>query len=176
MHLIEKDWTTKNGLRAVVIICQERDGTQMHRCGYVGVPKGNVLYGVKYSDHIPALERYSANAVMGQKSPILILTAGVDAPEGQTIRACPETIFDVHGGITYSGTAGSYPVESDLHWFGFDCAHCDDAPITPSRFGFERDGIVRSLKFCVSQCENLAQQIVETTFHSSTVPADPSRA
>jgi hypothetical protein len=39
----------------------------------------------------------------------------------------PAIYFDVHGGITYAN-GGDYPVESDgLWWFGYDCAHWDDA-------------------------------------------------
>lgn len=34
----------------------------------------------------------------------------------------------VHGGITYCGNRGGYPLEnSDLWWLGFDCAHHGDA-------------------------------------------------
>lgn len=51
---------------------------------------------------------------------------------------------DVHGGLTYAseGTE-TYPIPSaDYWWFGFDCAHCDDAPIDKSpmfpSFGQER--------------------------------------
>ena len=34
--------------------------------------------------------------------------------------------IEVHGGLTYSGNNGSYPIESDLYWFGFDCVHLYD--------------------------------------------------
>jgi hypothetical protein len=36
--------------------------------------------------------------------------------------------IDVHGGLTYAGGGenSKYPVESDLWWFGFDCAHWMD--------------------------------------------------
>ena len=38
--------------------------------------------------------------------------------------------FSCHGGLTYSGGGenSSYPISSDLWWFGFDCAHCGDEP------------------------------------------------
>jgi hypothetical protein len=162
MHIIEEDWTTASGLRAVVlIICygERKD----HRCGYVGVPKGHPLHGLDYDQHIPDLERYAATARLGQKSPILALTAGVNAPAGQTIRASLDTIVDVHGGITYAGGGkGKYPVESDLWWFGYDCAHSGDGKIEPDECGFEFEGdIVRDLDYCIRQCESLAHQITE---------------
>ena len=40
----EKEWTTESGLNAVVVM---NDGS---RCGYVGVKKGNPLFGIKYQD------------------------------------------------------------------------------------------------------------------------------
>lgn len=38
--------------------------------------------------------------------------------------------FYCHGGLTYSGGGenSSYPISSDLWWFGFDCSHCEDEP------------------------------------------------
>ena len=39
-----------------------------------------------------------------------------------------EAYFTCHGGITYSGGGenSTYPIESNLWWFGFDCAHYGD--------------------------------------------------
>ena len=35
--------------------------------------------------------------------------------------------FNVHGSLTYSGdNDGTYPVESNLWWLGFDCGHYGD--------------------------------------------------
>lgn len=127
---IEKDWTTKAGLRAVVL------ATSMgHRCGYVGVPLAHQHYGKHYDD---------------------------------------SGLYDieVHGGLTYSSEEiGKYPVESDLHWFGFDCAHymdAKDASImdethrmlheTYPRLDVE-EAVVRDLPFCERECEKLAEQL-----------------
>ena len=44
-YIIEKDWITSNGLRAVVLILLE-NGCRLHRCGYVGgdgYPAGAVV-------------------------------------------------------------------------------------------------------------------------------------
>ena len=73
---------------------------------------------------------------------------------------------DVHGGLTYSNRSPEYPVESDLWWFGYDCAHLWDAPSTqyleehPDTHGFiEMGAIHRSLNYCISNCESLASQL-----------------
>lgn len=49
-----------------------------------------------------------------------------------------EAYFSCHGGITFAdgGENSNYPIESDLWWFGFDCAHCDDAK--ELRLAYER--------------------------------------
>ena len=57
--------------------------------------------------------------------------------------------IDVHGGLTYSGCDGEYPVESELWWFGFDTAHCGDSQ--------EMGG--QPLEYCVDQCELRAGQL-----------------
>ena len=91
-HIIEKDWITEAGLRAVVIMCMgDYQGKQYrrHRCGYVGVGMDTKLYGKGYHD---------------------------------------ELLYDtsVHGGLTYAGGNDKYPVDADLWWLGFDCAHLYD--------------------------------------------------
>lgn len=63
--------------------------------------------------------------------------------------------IEVHGGITYSDFSSSYPVESDLYWFGFDCAHVGDKT---SGFSFPGD-VLRSLDYCIGECEAMAYQL-----------------
>jgi hypothetical protein len=157
---VEKDWITEAGFRAVVYL------TSMgHRCGYVGVPPDHPLHGVTYSDDTPALTTPPDDTPVGKRSPIAILcAAGRDH-----IPNSPEMAFDVHGGITYSNE-GDYPVESDLWWFGFDCAHSGDSPVQefigslPARMRhLYIDGVARSLEYCEAECESLAKQIKELT-------------
>lgn len=113
-------------------------------CGYVGVPAVHPLHGVDYMQTSPAL--------------------------GDS----PESVFDVHGGITFAGDGkGEYPVKSDLWWFGYDCGHSWDAAspehiekmmqIYPYRpFMWSGAGrTFRDLDYCVNECERLAEQIVE---------------
>jgi hypothetical protein len=157
-YTVEKDWTTHAGFRAVVIL------TEMgHRCGYVGVPKGHPLHGVGYSQDCDALT-FPAEESIGKRGIIPLLCA-----DGE--KSSPEIVFDVHGGLTYSGGNDEYPVKSDdLWWFGYDCAHAGDAPSPEAvadrvrRMGamFERheSEVHRTLGYCVGECESLAAQFV----------------
>lgn len=147
-YLVEKDWITKAGLRAVVISFRH------HRCGYVGISGEHPLYEIKYSDPTHLFHLKDAEeATIGKKSAILALTTSVRAFEGESIRRSPDIIFDVHGGLTYSGGGykSDYPVKSDLWWFGFDCTHLD---------------VSQSLDYMIEECERLAKQIVEYPYYT----------
>jgi len=147
---VEKDWTTHAGFRAVVIM-----GSMGHRCGYVAVSKDHPLHGVDYTDESPAV-RFPADETVGKRGLIPLLCCGG--------KARLDAVFDVHGGLTYSGGSSDYPASSDgLWWFGFDCGHAGDAP-EPSmwtRGGTRGNGIHRTLDYCVGECESLAQQLVD---------------
>jgi hypothetical protein len=129
-YIVEKDWITEAGLRAVVIMTMNNfEGKQYkrHRCGYVGVDTSSKLFGREY---------------MSKK-----------------VRDT-----SVHGGLTYAGGNDSYPVESSLWWFGYDCAHLGDlTPIEPiphlNDYYFGIDGYERSLEYCIHECESLATQL-----------------
>jgi len=104
-----------------------------HRCGYVGLPEGNPNHGKDYND--------------------------IDA--------------EVHGGLTFAGGSKDYPVESQgLWWLGYDCAHLYDARDPELMSGeykklydkgmlreFDEGSTIRSLDYCMSQCESLAKQL-----------------
>lgn len=61
--------------------------------------------------------------------------------------------FDVHGGVTFTEDyIPEYTTEkTDLWFIGFDCAHSGD--LYP--------GQKKSLNYCITECERLAQQIKE---------------
>ena len=127
-YIVEKDWVTSAGLRAVVTICiREYQGItyKSHRCGYVGVPKESNFYGSNYNN--------------------------MD--------------ISCHWGLTFSSEhpERNYPVESNLHWFGFDCHHYEDAVIEQATYEIKygNEGIVRDLDYCITQCESIAKQIME---------------
>lgn len=111
--VVEKDWITKSGLRAVVV---KQAGPLFHRCGYAGVAKDSGLFGIEYNE-------------------------------------IHEHIY-VHGGLTFSGDLRV--VKSNLHWFGYDCAHASDKNYA------NPGGIERSLEFCVGECEKLSKQLADS--------------
>ena len=97
--------------------------------------------------------------------------------EADFLKGSPEWYFDVHGGITYSG-GDNYPVESNLWWFGFDCAHYGDGKDYKSvseyqiidkdrlKYYMECDkrfpdirGVVRTQSYVEQECKNLADQL-----------------
>ena len=141
---VEKDWTTKAGLRAV---CVWYDG---HRCGYVEVPEGHLLFDVEYGDDVQGLRTLWEQAKEGEigKRGIISMVCNTDD------EARPDCVFDVHGGLTHSGTGkNGYPVKSEGWWFGFDCAHSGDKTKGSS------EGVERSKSYVVSECESLAEQL-----------------
>jgi len=164
--IVEKEWTTKAGLRAVCLIIL-RGERKRHRCGYVAVTDDHPAFGKGYSEQLDEISQETANlAEIGQKGPMLAFTAmcGSD-DEHNAIRRSLDVIIDCHGGLTYSSTSkgGDYPVKSsNLWWFGFDCAHAWDNDIEPDP-NWPRiysDGEVRSLEFVQEQCESIAAQLM----------------
>jgi len=156
-HKTERDWE-QYGLRCVVL------GLDIgHRCGYVGIPESHPLYGVGYGEESDVLENLHAEVMegdIGKRGIIPILCAG------DSFR--PDVVFDVHGGLTYSGGGGEYPVASDgLWWFGFDCGHYGDANDVLLMTGnkaemWDRildDGIVRSTEYVAEEVAGLAKQL-----------------
>lgn len=155
-HIAEKEWTTENGFPASVLVVHDS-----HRCGYIGVPKGHPLFGVEYGSNVFALREKAQSCTIGKKSPILVLTAECDALGEGEVRCSPDVLIDCHGGITYSGGTEFYPSETvkDHWWFGFDCAHYGDGSMDTERDWAE--GPVRSLEYCINECESMARQISE---------------
>ena len=155
---VEKDWIYEN-LRCVVVMT-----VLGHRCGYVGVPKNHSLYGKKYDEKIEISEFEKQKFEMseiGKRGVIPFLLR-----EYITI----DTFFDVHGGITYADGESNYPVESDLWWFGYDCAHSGDEKDLSVIDDELKDffikypypgGVIRTLEYCISECESLATQLLK---------------
>ena len=143
-HAIEKDWTTLAGLRAVCLLIE---GGPAWRCGYVEVSADHPLFGVHYGEHSKVLCSAWAAAQDGPigKRGVIPMFCVTHEPT----KATPERVFDIHGSITYSASGeGGYPIKSDGWWFGFDCNHAGDEA-------------GRTEAYVVSECEQLAKQIVE---------------
>ena len=96
---------------------------------------------------------------------------GVDALNKNYGLGYDDVDANVHGGLTYARKGGEYPVESDLYWFGFDCAHYDDRKDwsimdekhkevyrTLMDLTFE-GSTIKDTAFCVAECESLARQL-----------------
>ena len=169
MYKVESDFEY-NELRCVVTF-----GDMGHRCGYVGVPNTHSLYGKDYSDY---LEIKKEDIKDKEVSGILSLFAAV-LDEDERIKI--EAYFNCHGGITYAsgGKSSKYPIESDLWWFGFDCAHYDDGkdlnlaleyfPELSERIlmikqiedMYPTDGVVRTIEYVENECKNMAEQLAK---------------
>lgn len=168
-HTIEKAWTTIAGFPAVVIMT----GTG-HRCGYVGVPPGHPLHGVEYNELTLALPPPKPDTPVGDRGVMTLFAVAMK----EELSTSPEVVFDVHGSLTFSkANHEGYPAAEpdDLWWFGYDCAHSQDAP-SPEYLAQQRErypdkpymwatygGIHRSQEYCEACCEYLAVQILTRT-------------
>ena len=152
-YTTEKDWVTRAGLRAVCLFANNS-----HRCGYVAVDKSHPLYGMEYSTDCKVLKQRLKEIQDGPvgKRGIVSLFCW----DGKT--ASPDIVFDVHGGLTYSGGKGDYPAAGDdLWWFGFDCAHSGDR--TKYHNGDYSEGEERTLEYVEQECESLTEQLAAIT-------------
>ena len=154
MSRVEKAWVFEGHRCAVFMM------PWGNRCGYVQVKEGHPLFGHSYNEHVPTLcsqlEKIKHSPI-GKRGIIPVLIWDRE-------RCSPEIIFDVHGGLTYSGE-----LLGESWWFGFDCEHEGDArdPAemdeahrrTYHKWPSFEHGVVRSLEYCVGECESLVKQI-----------------
>jgi len=160
-HEVEKVWESKEGLTCVVIMT--RFG---HRCGYVGVPTKHPLYGKAYDKSCRCLVKQLEQLKQGPIGKRGIIP--VVCWDGK--KATPEIVFDVHGGLTYSSRkkGDDHPIsQRGTWWFGYDCAHAGDAKdlsvadetIRELEARFPTGGVIRTLEYCVAECESLSEQL-----------------
>ena len=132
--ITEKEWVTKTGYKSEV-----EKKIEGFRVGFVGVPKSHKLHGKKYWNRI----------------------------KGKRI----DKIFKVHGGIEFTGHIND---NDGLWYFGFHCAHkgdysddCDEKikreidALSFMEDDFQGESSLKSLEFCISECEKLAEQLKE---------------
>ena len=102
----------------------KRMKTLGHLCGYVGVPCEHPWYRIVYSQCV---------------------NEGTDDT--------PESLIDVHGGLTFSSMGDRDLFPADYWWFGFDCAHFMD------KTSFNPSGIERDETWVKEECGRLAEQL-----------------
>lgn len=146
------------------------------RCGYVGIPDTHSLYGSDYGSYLDIKKSDIGDREISGVFQLFL--ACLDDDERIKIDA----YFQCHGGITYSGGGkdSHYPIDSDLWWFGFDCAHAGDGKdlkLAYEKFPEEREHIeslidlekrfpsrgevVRTEEYVAAECKKLAEQLKE---------------
>ncbi len=131
------------------LVCAIHPGPMGALNGYVAVPETHPWHGVGYSEHLP------------------IECAEEADPEGYCYEHSPESLIDVHGGITYAGPAGFLKTEAGW-WFGFDTAHAGDA--VPGLRAFPGD-VLRDANYVREECVSMARQLAAVTADNGR-PAD----
>lgn len=154
--------------------CVVTFGVIGHRCDYVGIPKSHSLYGKDYQEHLDIKKTDIGDREISGVFPLL----GACLDEDERIRI--EAYFQCHGGITFAdgGENSKYPIESDLWWFGFDCAHAGDKAdltyamqkfpdrqkeyrtrlIIENKYHIE-DDVIRTEEYVAEECKKLAEQL-----------------
>lgn len=180
MYKVESDFMWGD-YRCVVIFTSSG-----YRCGYVGVPRNNGLYGKEYTDFLDIPLSTIEDQPIGKRGIMPLIFSAMDNDE----KVRMDMFFDVHGSLTFSGDGHhKYPVESDLWWFGFDCGHYNDGKdldLVEKYWGndeniqrkleIERkypttyDGEVRSKEYVEKECKSLVSQIlgVSRNTHENT--------
>lgn len=136
---IKKDWTTRAGLRAVIVM----NSLGFH-CGYVGVPPGHPLHGVDYWQTSPALGDTPGSVF--------------EAHGGITFAGNGKGEYPVKSDLWWfgydCGHAGDSPSPELI-------AEMEaEYPGQPFMWS-PAEGVFRDLDYCTTQCESLAKQIIE---------------
>ena len=139
--------------------------TMGHRCGYVEIPKGHKLYGLSYSEQLPITFKEISKQKIGKRGIVPIFCAG---PLKEEDRICMDLLFDVHGGITFSGELRDFKG----YWIGFDCAHSGDAKDFSLMGEKEKEiwkdfsirdfgEVIRTTDYVEKECKSLINQIIK---------------
>jgi hypothetical protein len=134
---------------ATGLMCLARRGPVGAWCGYVGIAAEHPLFGVAYDKCSLGCEETWCDHR-------------------------PDSLLDVHGGITYS----DFCQEEDrphgichipepgqperVWWFGFDCSHAGDLMPSFLRYGADfpiAGDDYRALSYVQAECARLAQQL-----------------
>lgn len=121
--------------------CKIRRHEEMgHLCGYVGVPKSHILYGLSYGMKSRLLKK-AMERVMNKPTDMDTVGVGLllNAMIGN-IHPTLENVVEVHGGVTFA----DFQRNSKLWWIGFDCNHCND--LAPYMEDYSLGAIAKHLK------------------------------
>ena len=170
MFIIESDFIYKD-YRCITIFT-----SLGYRCGYVGVPKGNYLYGKHCLDTLPISISELENEEVGKRGIIPLMCQYFSDEDNANVKV--DLYFNVHGGITFTGD--EHPVECELWWLGFDCGHYNDGKDYDKleQLWGDNKGIqyiinnekahqifdsyqIRELDYVQQECRNLVDQIIE---------------
>jgi hypothetical protein len=160
-YKVEKEWESNNYM--CVVLMTEHG----HRCGYVGIGENHPLYMAEYSEHSKYLENIKET---WEKREVKDTDGIIPLILWDSKTCSPEIALSVHGGITYSKEGNDYPIKfkGNIWWFGYDCAHAGDAKdleavknqsLKETYTSINQYGTIRTLDYCVSQCELLATQL-----------------
>ncbi len=132
-------------------------------CGYVGVPPTHPLHGVGYNEETPVLKDALAARMekpLGETPSMAVMLGALLGDMKPRL----DTVFDVHGGLTYSdkcrGEICHMPAPGeadDVWWLGFDCGHAGD--YIPRHRGIGGD-VYRDVAYVKAEVERLAVQIL----------------
>lgn len=136
--------------------------------GYVCVLPEHPLHGVGYGQVHPsllALHQKRMGEPLGD-NPSFALTMGVLAGD---VEASPDTVLQVHGGITYADAKLNGSDKEDAWWFGFDTAHCDDFCPAMDADKLFNTGVYRDLEYVHRETESLAEQLKSIADESASL-------
>lgn len=154
-------------------------------CGYAGVAPSHPLYGKDYNDRVPVPKDFG-DRMIDDSTPILSLFREALREADGTVGI--DMAIQVHGGITFADRCMPdadeatdichVPAEGEpdhVWWFGFDCAHFQDA--SPSdgingRMPPLFDGCVyRDFAYVKEQTEGMARQLAQFNCAPAALPA-----
>lgn len=148
------------GLQCVIIFTQEG-----YRCGYVRVSEAYPLYGKNLWDYLD-IEK-SSNPDRTISGVFQAMSALLDTDDRFTVNQW----FRCHGGLTYSGKDPSYPINSDLWYFGSDCNHYKDGhdfvlaeELFNNNYSYSeaaQPDNIRSADYVIEECKKLADQLAD---------------
>lgn len=100
------------------------------------------------------------------RGPMGSLNGYVELPESSSAWGMDhmwENPFEVHGGITFSGTLDQIMQEETYYAVGFDTAHAWDViPKLNGRWPIEDNSTYKNLEFVTNETKSLAEQIQAT--------------